>query len=138
MFKVLNDRILTFEIKGASISKGGIYLTSRRSGHRDYFDCAPVWIAQIGPKSELDVEPGQTGLILDHFELEAIPGVWDEYKDDPRFALLKNRCEEVDGYVETSIMSATAIIMLLDLCEPSEAEHTISFGDGELRPFGVK
>ena len=139
MFKVLNDRVLTFQIKGAKRTKGNLYVSDKSKGFRDYLDIAPVWIAQIGPYCDLqdEVEPGQVALIQDHFELEEIPGVWHEYENDPRFSLLKKRAKEVDGDIVTSIMSESAFIAFIDLCEPEDAEHTISFGDGQLREFGV-
>lgn len=140
MFKVLNDRILTFQIKGARKTKGDIYVTDKFRRHRDFSDVTPVWIAQVGKYSEMygEIEPGQVGLILDHFELEEISNVWDDYKDDPRFALLKKRAEEVDGEVFSSTMTAASLVALIDLCEPEEAKHRVSFGEGHLREFGVR
>ncbi len=136
MFKVMPWKILTFQIKGAR-KKGEIFTSVQ--GYRDYDDVAPVWIAQVGKYSDED-EPFQVGdtyLIRDHFELEEIPTVWDDYKDDPRFALLKKRCEEVDGYVSTAIMSADAFIARVELSDDPSIGGEIELGDGSIGSFFI-
>lgn len=138
MFKVAAHRNLTFQIKGAEKTAGGLYTPTK--GYMDYLDCAPVWIAQIGSESMYkdEIKPGDVALVLDHMELEEIPDLWDHYKDDPRFKLLADRVKEVDGYVSTSVMHDSAFIALVDICEPSESSDTIRFGSGSTGLFGIR
>lgn len=137
MLRCTSTKCFVFQIKGAQKSQGGIY--TARKGYTEYLDICPVWIAQIGSECPMadELDTGDVVLIRDHFELEEIPGLWEHYRDDPRFKLLKDRTEEVDGYVSTSLIETSGFLAKVDLQDRGAMGTKVTFGSGEIGDFVV-
>lgn len=110
--RLLNhQKIVTFQMQGATKTPSGIF--TPYSGVYEYFDCCPVWFADIGRECRILEEGakiGDVGVIHDAFDLEVIPGYWDEHKHMPEFDLLRQKAEEFDADITTSIIHENSLI----------------------------
>ena len=68
---------------------------------------------KLGPSNGLWDEAGKV-VVSDGFEISDSPmlDLWEEVKDNPKFAELKKLSEELDSKVVTGIISETSIIAI--------------------------
>lgn len=137
MIRLLNHRkVITFQLQGAQKTPGGLYTSYK--GIYEYFDCMPVWFADIGKdclilKEGADI--GDIGIMNDAFELEEIPNYWQDYSHLPQFKLLKEKAEELDADITASIVHEDSLIAWIKQDNGGGSSKQIVIGRGETGCF---
>ena len=133
--RLLNTRkILTFQLRGASKTPSGLFTAFE--GAYEYFDCCPVWFVDIGHDCQVFAEGaqmGDIGLLHDAFDLEEIQDYWQGYSNLPQFKVLKDKAEEIDAEITTSIIHENSLIGWF---KPNPSGDTrLKIGRGETGEF---
>lgn len=74
-----------------------------------------MWIVSVGSEVLEHVARGQKGIVSDGMELEPSDlELWDEFKDMPVFAELREYVKEVDGDVRTQIITEDSLLAVYE------------------------
>lgn len=69
----------------------------------------------MGPHCVTPFPKGQEVYVHDGFEIETSGmNLWEKYRDDPAFRVLKDYVDSVDGEVSTDILTEDSIIAIED------------------------
>jgi len=137
MIRLLNHRkVITFQLQGACKTPGGIYTSYK--GVYEFFDCMPVWFADIGKDCQIlkeGADIGDIGIMNDAFELEEIPNYWQDYEHLPQFQLLRKKAEEIDAEITASFVHENSLIAWFRPAVDGTGGQQIVIGRGETGKF---
>jgi len=112
--RLLSPRhLLVFTVRGKQKFKG-LY-TPQRGYYADYFELQPVWVAEMGQDcgvSEEGVGVGSKCFIIDSYELEHIPSVFDWYaeRNPEAFKPVWDLAQETGGFIDCNIIHEASLV----------------------------
>lgn len=108
------NRCLVFSVPVRNKIEGSILYRGKPKRY-SYSRAEEIWIINCGQLCKEQFVAGTHAWVADSFELdESGLNLWDDFKDLPQFAMLKEFVQSVDGEVVTQIVRSDSLLAVDD------------------------